>query len=221
MAEAAVGTVLSHWYHLIENFQTSTLDFYTSVEGHVAKREIPQAHVSRIEYRESGVLSAKREYLRVKRGRHIFDICGAPFGSGFFFSWWLGESRSSLGGLALVLVLIGTMIVLLFSMAKFGFFLGLFIAIVAVPALFWVLVKLLKEMPEGSDDALVAMPWLGPLYERLFRPQTYYKIDTALMFQEAVRRAVNDAVDGLTTAKGLRALSEAERKPIMREFFQR
>lgn len=221
MAEAAVGTVISHWYHLFENLQTSTLDFYVSVHGFVDKWQIPGAQISQVEYHEGGVLSAKREYLRIKRGRHIFDICGAPFGTGFFVSWWLGERRSSLGGLALVLVLMGTMIVLLFSMAKFGFFVGLFIAIVVVPALFWVLVQVLKEMPEGSDDALVAMPWLGPLYERLFRPQTYYKIDTALMFQEAVRRAVNDAVDGLTTAKGLRALSEAERKPVMREFFER
>jgi hypothetical protein len=221
MAEAAVGTVLSHWNHLIENLQASPLDFYTSVHGLVDKRQIPQVQISRVEYHEGGVLSARREYLRVKRGRHIFDICGAPFGNGFFVSWWLGEPQSSLGGLALVLVLIGTMIVLLFSTAHFGFFMGLFIAIVAVPLLFLALVAALKEMPEGSDDALVAMPWLGPIYERLFRPKTYYKIDTALMFQQSVHAAVMEAVDGLTSAKGLRALSELERKPILKEFFQR
>jgi hypothetical protein len=220
MAEAVVGTVLSHWFHLIENFQTSTLDFYTSVHGSVDKRQIPGIQLSQVEYHEGGVLSAKRAYLRVKRGRHIFDICGAPFGAGFFVSWWLGEPRSSHGGLAFVLVLITAMAILLFSTAKFGF-LGLFIAIVAIPALFWFLVQGLKELPEGWDDALVAMPWLGPLYERLFRPQTYYRIDTALMFQESVGRAVNEAVDGLLQSKGLRVLSEAERKPIMREFFQK
>lgn len=62
---------------------------------------------------------------------------------------------------------------------------------------------------------------LGAIVERFVRPQTYYRIDTALMFQESIRRAVLEVVDGLTEAKGLRALTELERKPILRELFQR
>jgi len=37
------------------------------------------------------------------------------------------------------------------------------------------------------------------------------------MLRAAVHAAVLEVVDGLTAAKGLRSLSEPERKPIMRE----
>jgi len=82
-------------------------------------------------------------------------------------------------------------------------------------------VKFMSTAKEGWDDALVAMPFLGSVYERLFRPETYYKMDTALMFQEAIRNSVLEVVDGLTSAKGVRALTELERKPILREFHRR
>lgn len=54
------------------------------------------------------------------------------------------------------------------------------------------------------------------LYAKYFAPDTYYKMDTAQMFQESVRAAVLEAVDGLTSAKGHRMLTELERKPILR-----
>lgn len=50
---------------------------------------------------------------------------------------------------------------------------------------------------------------------------TSFRHDTALMFQESVRAAVLEVVDGITKAKGLRALSELERKPILTSFFNR
>ena len=59
------------------------------------------------------------------------------------------------------------------------------------------------------------------VFERFLRPTTYYQMDTALMFQEAIRYAVNDVVDQMSKAKGLRVLSILERKPVLREFFQR
>ena len=39
----------------------------------------------------SRLASANRQYLRMHRGKHAFDICAAPFGNGFFVSWWLTE----------------------------------------------------------------------------------------------------------------------------------
>jgi hypothetical protein len=75
---------------------------------------------------------------------------------------------------------------------------------------------------ENFDDWLVrALPIIGWLYEWLFKPATYYRIDTMLMFQKAVHNAVLEVIDEATTAKGLRALGESDRKPIMREFYQR
>jgi hypothetical protein len=162
---ASPQAVISHWYYLIDSLQTSTLDFYTAVEQAIARRAVPNAKTARVDYKEGGVLSAKREYLRVRRKGLLFDICGAPFGRGFFVSWWLGE-RSFL-------------------------------------------------------TRLLELPVVGAVLGFLVRPWTYFKIDTALMFQETIREAVNEVIDGLTNAQGLRALTEFERKPILRDFYRR
>lgn len=162
-----VPTIISHWYHLIEGLQESSLQFYTLLEQAISERQIPNIHLSRIDHREGGALSAKREYLRVRRKEHVFDICAAPFGNGFFVSWWLGE----------------------------------------IPGWFWRLIMII--------------PLFGRFLVWLFRSQTYYRIDTALMFQEAVHLAVLEIIDKMTEAKGLRSLSEAERKPILTSFFKR
>jgi hypothetical protein len=78
---------------------------------------------------------------------------------------------------------------------------------------------LIGQMSEEDWVSYVlTVPVVGWLLERFFLPQTYYRIDTALMFQQAVHAAVMEVIDGLTKAKGLRSLSETERKPILREF---
>ena len=84
-------TVISDWHQLFENFQASSLDFYSSVEKAVEARAIPELHSARVEHKEGGLASAMRQYLRMHRGKHAFDICAAPFGTGFFVSWWLNE----------------------------------------------------------------------------------------------------------------------------------
>jgi hypothetical protein len=216
-SESWPSTVISHWYQLFEDFQTSPMDFYKSVEAAIRKRQVPDAEISRVDWREGGAFSAAREYLRIGRGRLIFDICAAPFGNSFFISWWLATTQSSLGTVALLSLMIGFGFFMGVSMIFFGFFKGLVLVVVGTPILFWLFVKLMSHAKEGWDDALVAMPIFGSLYERVFRPETYYRMDTTLMFQEAVRRSVLEVIDGLTSAKGIRVLTELERKPIMRE----
>jgi len=77
------------------------------------------------------------------------------------------------------------------------------------------------KLVQDVEDALLEIPFLGAFYETIFKPMTYYRMDTALMFQESVRSAVAEAVDELTKTKGVRALTELERKPILKEFFRR
>ena len=50
---------------------------------------------------------------------------------------------------------------------------------------------------------------------------TYYQMDTTLMFQESVRLAVLEVIDGMTKVKGLKELSEADRKPILHELLKK
>ena len=86
-----VSVIISHWYQLIEGLQESSQQFYFLLEHAINERQIPNIDISRIDHREGGALSAKREYLRVRRKEYLFDVCAAPFGNGFFISWWLGE----------------------------------------------------------------------------------------------------------------------------------
>lgn len=164
MAEPAI---ISHWYQLIEGLDHSTQDFYKSLGEGITRRKMPDVGEPwSVKLSQGGMFSASREYLRVQRKEYTFDICAAPFGTGFFVSSWLYYQPGCLGTLA--------------EIPPISFVLNYFV-----------------------------------------RPMTYYRYDTVLMFQTAVHNAVLETVDSITSAKGLRALSELERKPTMKEFYKR
>jgi hypothetical protein len=152
---------VSHWNGMVEGLHISPLEFYGAVEQAIERWQIPDTRRERVDWREGGLLSAKREYLRVRRGEYVFDICAAPFGAGFFVSWWLGEFKG----------------------------------------------------------CVTAFPFLNFLFRWLVKPKTYYAIDTAYMFKGAVHACVTNVLNEFTTAKGLRALSELDRKPVDRDVF--
>jgi len=170
-----VAAVLSHWHKLFEGMQASPQQIYSQMEQAIERRKIPDVKISRISYPEAGALSARREYLRVQRMDYIFDICAAPFGTGFFFSWWMGTPRRLLRLIIWILLILFVPIV------------GLIIVI-----LWWLSLR-----------------------------ETYYRLDTALMFQDSVHSAVMEVVDQTTEGKGIRAMSELERKPILSDLFKR
>jgi hypothetical protein len=221
---------ISHWHQLTENFQFSSLAFYESIEAAVLARAIPEIHGARIEHKEAGLASARRTYVRIRRGRYAFDICGAPFGTGFFVSWWLTEPPlpfAILYTLAFLFALaIGMDLAFAFGFAiglgmqgyVFGILLGGGCALLGVPAFLWLLGNGMRRGTIPGERTVLAMPLVGWAYERIFAPATYYAIDTALMFQDAVHYAVLEVVDCVTANKGVRALSEAERKPILKKF---
>ena len=162
-----VSSIISHWHQLLEDYKESSQTVYGLLEGAIGKRNLPDTKVFRIVIHEKGLLSAKREYLRVQGKQHIFDICAAPYGNGFFLSWWLGER------------------------------------------------------PAGCLATLLGIPILGPILSIFSPPSTYFTHNTALMFQDSIHIAVLETVDQMTTALGLRALTEMERKPILSELFKR
>ena len=164
--KAPLDEVISHWYYCFDDMRHSPQEFYNDLARTIKQREIPNLSLSRVEISEGGVFSAKRIYLRVWRKRLLFDICAAPFGRGFFVSWWLSEPLT------------------------------------------------------GCLAILLRIPILNLLVALFLPPLTYYRIDTALMFQEMIHNAVMEVIDEVTTHKGVRALTEDERKPIMREFFR-
>lgn len=206
------------WSILVERFQASPLACYTAIEEAIQRREIPGVRTSRVMFKEGGFLSAKRIYLRVSRKRLGFDICAAPFGSGFFFSWRLGKLRPSNFFGCLALLLLGCAVGVLFLLkelrraaeAALGFpetlVLGLLFFLT-----FWVVSRAVRKGYLFSEDAILNMPLIGSLYDRLFRPPTYYKLDTNDIFQKAVHAAVFEVVNDSVRmrGKGLRALAPA------------
>lgn len=211
--------VLSHWAKYFDFFQASTQEIYKAVEAGVARRQVPDTAVSRAVYREGGIQTAGREYLRFERKGQQIDLCAAPFGTGYFISWWLTEKPAS-GVLYMILLLLLVGGVFAISLKLLGVLVGLLAAVVSLPFMLLILGNAVKQGVVGSEQALLAVPVIGTVYRALFRPVTYYRIDTALMFQEAVHRSVLEVIDGLTTAKGIRALSETERKPTIKQFGQ-
>ena len=165
MANVVPTTILSHWNYGVPGLTQSSNEFYEEIERRLNTQHLDKLKIERVNLFEGGIFSSKREYLQVRRGEHVFHVCAAPFGSGFFISWWLGQIESGL----------------------------------------WALIA--------------KIPILGMLIRGLFRPLTYYKLDTALMFQSITHGAVTEALDAILDGKGMRALSDVDRKPVMRDFF--
>jgi hypothetical protein len=210
--------VNGHWSTLVEGLQLPPLEFYASVEAAVAQKSIPDATFERIEYREGGAFSGFRTYLRIRRHREVFDVCAAPFGNGCFFSWWLAEVRPRLPTVASIFIVFGYLVLLSIFSGEFGMLRGPVFLLLLVPLGLFVVSRMGTQ---EADDFILMLPLLGWLYERLFRPITYYRIDTSDMFQTAVRHTVMEVLDQVTAAKGIRALSDLDRKPVMRDFFRK
>ena len=213
-------SIISHWYQLFEGLQESPKQIYKSITEAIAQRQLPEISTTSVNYFEGGPLSARREYLRVSRKDLVFDICAAHFGKGMFVSWWLSETRSIKGLLILTAVLLISLSLLYSFVDNFGLILGLFMEIIVLFLLFLVVGWCARKGMMRIEDSLLEVPVIGAIYARFFHPITYYKIDTALMFQESVHRAVIEVLDGITTAKGLKALTEAEKKPILTGLFK-
>src|SRR3954469_15652702 len=109
--------VVGHWHSLIEGFSTSSLDFYELVKAGIARREIPDLSTSPVECKQGGLGAGKRVYLRVSREGLNFDICAAPFGTGYFFSWWLAKISRVLLDLLFIFLCLFVMFLLYRSMS--------------------------------------------------------------------------------------------------------
>lgn len=86
--------VLRPWHHTFDQFQFSPQEFYEALQSGIKKRELPHLSYSRVTYQETFIFGQSRTYLRIERGVYVFDVCAAPFGSGFYVSWWFQEKTT-------------------------------------------------------------------------------------------------------------------------------
>jgi len=215
MAHPSPDDSRGHWSRLCQGFQVAPSDFYAQVEAAVDKRSLPGVVVERIEYSQGGALSDKRLYLRVRRRRVVFDVCGAPFGDGFFFSWWLAELPPAQPAFVTIFVVLAYFGLIGWLVRYVGALEGPAMVLVLLPLVLFLVSRMGNE---DADDLMMSLPLIGPVYRKLFNPLTYYRYDTADMFRQAVEKVVQEVIRQMTAAKGIRALTELERKPVMREF---
>jgi hypothetical protein len=198
--------VRSHWAKLIEEFKTSPLDFYSRVQDGLKRRDVPGLESGLVNWHEGGMISAKRTYLRLARERIVVDLCAAPFGTGFFISWRLGEIPLKIHWISIGLILFMMFIVWITLIVLFDFGLGTMVMSTFITAFVLLLNKIIRQEIEA-------------FYERFFCSDTYYRIDTMLMYEQAVHAAVMEALDEVTSAQGIAPISDKDRKPIMRDVY--
>lgn len=198
MPRCSDGVVLSHWHRLLEDFSTSTQDFYRAVEEAVGRRNLPDIEISRVLFSEGGVGSAKREYLRIRRQRIVFDICSAPYGNGHFFSWRLKRMPP-----------------------KYSLFASIAIFFVVMGATWRLQLMPFPMMPDSFVIGTIAKATLSLFlyavvllfYAFVFTPLTYYRLDTAMVFRDSIRSAIDEVINDLHEQKGLRLLGTLEEPP--------
>lgn len=178
-----VDHILSHWHVLIDDFNTSGQTFYEAVEAAIRERKLPELTFTRHNFMEGGPASAKRQYLRVERKFVAFDICAAPYGRGFFFSWGL----SRLGPKHPILYMFAFLVILWIVLSVIGGIFGDAISlsgwIILFPLILYGLGHLVRTRVLSSEENVLMIPFVGWLYVRSARETTHAFAPADRLFQ--------------------------------------
>jgi hypothetical protein len=217
---AQKAEVSSHWGTALQSIQFSAQEFYAKVEQAIFAREWPGIELLRIQHSETGVLSHKREYLRVVRQRQVFDICAATFGKDYFFTLREAEIRPPLSLATFLIFLLAVSMLFTWSVSSLGLIAGTinFLALFAI--VFFLMWNSLRMGLTRLDGLLMRFPVIGPIYETFFRRSTtYFQHDTRMVFLKLMDDLVKEQVDEETSAKGIKLLSCFEHRPIFEGFY--
>lgn len=231
--------VLQHWFAPIDSQQFSAMEFYRSIESELERRKVPRLRRRLVEYHEGGFLSDKRVYLRLARERYAFEICAAPFGTGFFFSLRFVEIPR--GGWLLLLLYVAAAVavaMLCFNLGWYALFaarlwfwwttVGVCFAALSLSAIHFAQKDEPEEPPPPRkrgvmpdfDAFFLGLPVIGEWYESV-RKETYYRHDTRMAYHVLVSEIVKQLVEEITSAQGVKLLQAYEYSPILDEFYKR
>jgi len=213
--------VLNHWIASADDFTLSPNEFYEAVEKKLAELKTPGLEISREEYEEGGILSDKRVYLRMIRERMAFDVCAAQFGTRYFFS-----SRTVYSPATVKLWHI--IVVLFFFYAIFyglsQYFAHLMLPVIIDVGLMVTMVLMFRNVAlmglHDVDAMLLKIPAIGPIYERFFRKDTYFRQVTRLMYLDTVPNLVQKLAEDFTGAKGVKLVRQYQVAPILGKLYK-
>ena len=213
--------VSSHWGTALDNVHFSTQQFYSKVEEAIRAREWPGIELLRVLHTEAGLLSHKREYLRVIRQRQVFDICAATFGKDYFFTLREAEIKPPLSFATFLIFVLLLFALFGWFLNIFGFINGVSNFILLVALGFFLMWNALRMGMTRLDGLFMRLPVIGPVYETFFRrSNTYFQHDTRMVFIKLMDELVKEQVDEETSAKGIKLLSCFEHRPIFQDFYQ-
>lgn len=211
--------VLHHWFTVADGFQTSPSEFYQAIEKALLDRKVPGLEIARVDFAEGGLLSAKREYLRLTRERLIIDICAAPFGTGFFFSSRMAELPLVTRPWEISVLFVGTFLIIELFGRMFGVFWGSIALLALLGFSLWLMRNTIALGLKDVDATLLKTPVISTLYQKYLRKETYYRQDTKLMYLQIVPAIVKSMAEEITAAKGIKLTQQFEHKPILKELY--
>jgi hypothetical protein len=212
--------VIDHWYSLVPGFNVSTKEFYEAVEKELKDRQVPGLEMFHVDFAEGGIISAKREYLRMTRERLVFDICAAPFGKSYFFSCRFAEIPAAIRLWQLLIVLIAALMIVALAFRYLGLIIGAVVLLAGFVFLIYTLRNAVAMGLRDLDATLIKSPVIGPIYENWFRKETYYRQDTRLMYRDTVNDVVKAKVEEVTGAKGIKLIQFNDYSPILGELYK-
>ena len=205
---------INSWRVRTDGVTLSTEELYTSIEAELASRQVPGLEISRVRFKEGGMLSGEREYLRLRRERLVFDVGASMFGNSWFCSCRFAEIPVSLYVWELLLILMLLAGVVLGYIELFGLIFGVGFFSTTLVGLTLLMRNATSLGLSDFDAWLLQVPVLSTVYEMLIRKNnSYYMADTRLMYVDIVDAVVRHVVNTMTAQQGVAQLDFVEAKP--------
>lgn len=214
------GEVLTHWIAFADGFSHPPQEFYAALEKELSERKIPSMEISKVEFTQGGWLSGKRTYLRMMRERLALDACAAPFGTGYFFSCRTLYIPPLIRLWHILVLLSGFNLVGLLLLKPLGFVFATMAQVALMVAVAAVLRNTVAFGLTNLDTFLLKMPVIGPLYERVFREETYYRFDTRLLYLKTIPELIQKLAQEITGEKGIKLVQQYECAPIFGDLYK-
>jgi hypothetical protein len=149
----------------------------------------------------------------MRRERLTFDLCSAPFGTSWFFSYRFCEIPAPFPFWQF-LVVIGLIAALAAGyLALFGQLWGGVTIGMTVLGFALLLRNTLTLGLEDFDAWLLTVPVFGRVYEILFRKETFFRQDTRFMYAEMLERIIQDKIKTVTASEGIEKVGFIEARP--------
>jgi hypothetical protein len=214
------GEILDHWLSFLDNYELAPSEFYSRLKSVIENQTFPGLTVTQEEFFEGGALSEKRIYIRFFRERLAIYTCASPLGRGYFFScrtvYVPAEVR-----LWHLLLIAGFFTALWFALIQP---LGFTFAALALTTLPFALVSFLKRVAVSAatdlDSFLLRVPGLATIYEAWFRADTYWRLDSRLVYLQRIPALVREVAEEITAAKGVRLINQYQHAPIFADLYK-